>query len=839
MAFKANVGRAAHRSEMSDQLKQAKADRKPTSGAGPSSPTRRNSTEELAQLELDGTDNWMLYSQACKRDQVALSARGNAPKVDASHVSTLISTLGLIPSSALGHPPETRSYGDRLVEGSAGGHLVPCNRRGHWFPFKVLKHAAVDVLGPLRPPGVKGTKGLEAYAQEASLQALERLGHEVFDFYSRVGFFGAWCELAPRGADGRPLSVSSNTAADSRVYALRRAVVLGVGWTGGEAHTARPPQPPALFAAAVGAHANPRAADEDLRLLLARLASLCDVAAPRLLEALARFGETPGHVRPGEEIVGAAAASPKPAALVEMLPLLRDTLHVYGIGFDPLGWMAPHPNFGKLGARLEQASRKWAQAELRRLERYTKQMKEWNLSRLLAAIVLARGGDIQGEEASVFAVEWSRVRLDDLPGFPDWMPQLQALLWTHFKAIQFVFRAYASSGAVGGANQAALNLGLQEFGAFVKDANLRSKALNTAKVDLLYTGVKSRYKDMAEGGAATGITELCAFIDALVRLSLARAEERPVPPECKMTTPEKGKKAKPILLPGCIEEVLTKHLAAAADEASRLNDASHSEGDAAAAQAVLQEHDASLQAIFRFYCTVDLAAYRKRGGSSKLKDGGGGSGGGGSPLGSLVGSPGGDDGEKPVDVSHMTIDLQEWLTFLTDANALGSAGNLNEKQATTIFTRADLADDDIGAAAGGGPEQGGNDAAEALTFEEFSDAVARAALQYTKGIKEFGSTAAARVRAFLSMVMASPAALCLKKPKRPSTSPGAASEPSAAADSGAESGPASPDAASPGGGVPAAPTPGPALARELEAAGVPHGGVPSSRRAGVGGATRH
>ena len=58
-------------------------------------------------------------------------------------------------------------------------------------------------------------------------------------------------------------------------------------------------------------------------------------------------------------------------------------------------------------------------------------MKDWNLSRLLAAIVLARGGGEEASprarEASVFAVEWSRVRLDDLPGFPDWMPQLQVI----------------------------------------------------------------------------------------------------------------------------------------------------------------------------------------------------------------------------------------------------------------------------------------------------------------------------------------------------------------------------------------------------------------------------
>ena len=273
-----------------------------------------------------------------------------------------------------------------------------------------------------------------------------------------------------------------------------------------------------------------------------------------------------------------------------------------------------------------------------------------------------------------------------------------------------------------------------------------------------------------------------------------------------------------------------------------------------------------LQAIFRCYCTVALAAYRKRGGppSSKPKDGGGGSGGGGSGgggsgggslLGGLagVGSPGGspgggDDGAKPVDVSRLTIDLQEWLTFLTDANALGGAGNLNEKQATTFFTRADLADDDIGAAAaaaggqgggpgggsGGGPAQGGNDAAEALTYDEFSDAVARAALQYTKGLtKEFGAAAAARVRAFLSMVMASPAALCLKKPKRPSAAAGAAAEPSSAPAGFAAAAPVSPASPDGGGGVPAAPTPGPALARELDAAG-----VQASRRAGGDGATR-
>jgi len=346
LAIKANEGRAAHRSELSGQLKQSKAGRKPTSPGGSPSSSPPGARRELKQLELDGTDNWMLYSQASEHEpSPGLSARGHAPKVDGAHVATLIETLGLIPSAALGHKPEAKA--DRLLEGSAGGVLVPCNRRGHWFPFKALKHAAVELLGPLRPPGVKGAKGLEAYAHEAALQALERVGADVYDFYSRVGFFGAWCELAPRGSDGRPLTTASNAAADARVYALRRAVVLGVGWTGGaggEAHDPRrPPPPPLLFAQVAGAHANARAADDDLRPLLARLATLCDVAAPRLLEVLARFGQVPGHVRLGEEIVGAAAASPRqsPAALVEMLRLLRDAMQV--VIPLPLGAHTPPP----------------------------------------------------------------------------------------------------------------------------------------------------------------------------------------------------------------------------------------------------------------------------------------------------------------------------------------------------------------------------------------------------------------------------------------------------------------------------------------------------------------
>ena len=222
LAIKANEGRAAHRSELSGQLKQSKAGRKPTSPGGSPSSSPPGARRELKQLELDGTDNWMLYSQASEHEpSPGLSARGHAPKVDGAHVATLIETLGLIPSAALGHKPEAKA--DRLLEGSAGGVLVPCNRRGHWFPFKALKHAAVELLGPLRPPGVKGAKGLEAYAHEAALQALERVGADVYDFYSRVGFFGAWCELAPRGSDGRPLTTASNAAADARVYALRRA----------------------------------------------------------------------------------------------------------------------------------------------------------------------------------------------------------------------------------------------------------------------------------------------------------------------------------------------------------------------------------------------------------------------------------------------------------------------------------------------------------------------------------------------------------------------------------------------------------------------------------------
>ena len=40
---------------------------------------------------------------------------------------------------------------------------------------------------------------------------------------------------------------------------------------------------------------------------------------------------------------------------------------------------------------------------------------------------------------------------------------------------------------------------------FVRDAGLRRKALNMAKVDLLFTGVKTRYKS-SEPGAAAGVT---------------------------------------------------------------------------------------------------------------------------------------------------------------------------------------------------------------------------------------------------------------------------------------------------------------------------------------------
>ena len=64
-------------------------------------------------------------------------------------------------------------------------------------------------------------------------------------------------------------------------------------------------------------------------------------------------------------------------------------LQMFRVTLDPLGWMEPSAAFLKLGAMLEAAAKRWAANELRRLNHYTKAMKDWDLNRLLAAIVLA------------------------------------------------------------------------------------------------------------------------------------------------------------------------------------------------------------------------------------------------------------------------------------------------------------------------------------------------------------------------------------------------------------------------------------------------------------------
>ena len=48
-----------------------------------------------------------------------------------------------------------------------------------------------------------------------------------------------------------------------------------------------------------------------------------------------------------------------------------------------------------------------------------------------------------------------------------------------------------------------------------------------------------------------------------VRLSLLKAEEKPLPDDVKRTVDPKGKKGKPILLPLCIEPVLIYNLSQA------------------------------------------------------------------------------------------------------------------------------------------------------------------------------------------------------------------------------------------------------------------------------------
>ena len=46
---------------------------------------------------------------------------------------------------------------------------------------------------------------------------------------------------------------------------------------------------------------------------------------------------------------------------------------------------------------------------------------------------------------------------------------------------------------------------------------------------------------------------------------------------------------------------------------------------------------------------------------------------------------------KTVAVEDMTIDQEEWMQLLIDAGAVRTGkGTLSEKQARTIFTRADL-----------------------------------------------------------------------------------------------------------------------------------------------------
>ena len=93
----------------------------------------------------------------------------------------------------------------------------------------------------------------------------------------------------------------------------------------------------------------------------------------------------------------------------------------------------------------------------------------------------------QARQWSDFEAQWSKLHLHDIAGYPEWMPQVQEMMWFRFEQLYYLFYTYATRGtADSGVHQGMrLCMGMSEFFNFVKECRLTTEWLSGAKVDSL------------------------------------------------------------------------------------------------------------------------------------------------------------------------------------------------------------------------------------------------------------------------------------------------------------------------------------------------------------------
>jgi len=139
---------------------------------------------------------------------------------------------------------------------------------------------------------------------------------------------------------------------------------------------------------------------------------------------------------------------------------------------------------------------------------------------------------------------WNTIDLSDLPGYPTWTQEVQALMWRYFEQLSYLFHVHAAKNADGNVNQVWL-MGMQEFWNFCKLRRIPTPTLNLAKIDTLFVAVDHRYKDQPHNPRRSFV--LYEFLEGLIRLAVMRQKDPRNP-------------AAP--LPDCLEEFMQEHVLA-------------------------------------------------------------------------------------------------------------------------------------------------------------------------------------------------------------------------------------------------------------------------------------
>jgi len=122
-----------------------------------------------------------------------------------------------------------------------------------------------------------------------------------------------------------------------------------------------------------------------------------------------------------------------------------------------------------------------------------------------------------------FKTCWKQIRLSDIPGYPDWLSEVQALLWRHFEQLSWVFSVHACRDMSAGESKAAWSMSLGEFWTFCKKRRIPSPWLNMAKIDLVFLHIDARSKEDPHNPRRA--FNLAEFVEGIVRLSVLRHKD--------------------------------------------------------------------------------------------------------------------------------------------------------------------------------------------------------------------------------------------------------------------------------------------------------------------------